>query len=88
MASSGRPSFTAGEVCEMVTDDNGDFEYICEGSDDDLGLEEECDDFCDLQEEHEEQIAMEVEEPCTSASLQPLDIIEPTLIPTLGSPGP
>ena len=44
-------------------------EYICKGSDDDFSVE-------DLQEEDDnldkEQVAMEVEEPCTSARLQPL----------------
>jgi hypothetical protein len=31
MASSGGPFYTAGQVCEMLTDDDGDMEYIFPG---------------------------------------------------------
>ncbi len=48
MASSGGPFYTAGQVCEMVTDDDGGdlMEYILPGSDDNF-------DAGDLQEEYD-----------------------------------
>ncbi len=47
MASSGGPFYSSGQVCEMVTDDDGgDTEYIFPGSDDEF-------DAGDLQEEYD-----------------------------------
>ena len=55
-------SFTASQVCQIITGEDGDVDYMFPGSDDDLGMEDMDDtDELDRQRESESDADTEIE---------------------------
>ena len=54
-------TFTASQVCQIVTGDDGDLDYMFPGSDDDLGMEDMDDDELERQAESESDADAEIE---------------------------